>query len=177
MMTTLILCFFAAYLGVLMGFRFALDRVEQARVKVTILRKERVQQIASIREIAKGCIISKRKMRETEQAIDQLTTQARTLESQLKTIQRSDTRLVVLDERRLPEDHRWIVVISGLGGQLPDATGEEAHENWSGSMRFLVWAPTLDRAIHKAATRFPTSRGFKVEAASAPGKTGPSQAA
>jgi hypothetical protein len=116
-------------------------------------------------------------LHETEDAIGDLTAKVRALEDQFKTIQRSDTRLVVLDERRLPEDHRWIVVISGLGDHLPDATGEEAHENWSGSMRFLVWATTLDRAIKKAATRFPSSRGFKVETASAPGKVGPSQAA
>ena len=30
-------------------------------------------------------------------------------------------------------------------------------------MRFLVWATTQQRAMHKAATRYPPSRGFKVE--------------
>jgi len=177
MITTWILCFFAGYLGVLLGFRLALDRVELARAKVAALRKERLQQIVTIRETARGSLATKRKMRENDVTIDQLTTDVRSLEEQLKAIHKSDTRLVVLDERRLPEDHRWIVVISGVGDLLPEATGEEGHENWSGSLRFLVWATTLDRAIQKATIRFPASRGFKVEAASAPGKTGPSQAA
>jgi hypothetical protein len=177
MITTWILSFFAGYLGVLLGFRFALDRVAMARAKVAALRKERLQQIFAIRESARGCLATKRKMRENDVTIDQLAGEVRNLEDQVKAIHKSDTRLVVLDERRLPEDHRWIVVISGVGDLLPDATGEEGHENWSGSLRFLVWATTLDRAIQKAITRFPPSRGFKVEAASAPGKAGPSQAA
>jgi hypothetical protein len=44
-------------------------------------------------------------------------------------------------------------------------------------MRFLVWATTLERAIHKASTRFPASRGFKVEATEASARKDPSQAA
>ena len=41
------------------------------------------------------------------------------LEERLKTVKRADNRLVVLDERRLPEDQPWILGISGPGGLLP----------------------------------------------------------
>ena len=44
-------------------------------------------------------------------------------------------------------------------------------------MRFLVWATTQDRAIDKAVTRFPPSRGFKVEPTDDKVRNGPSQAA
>ena len=44
-------------------------------------------------------------------------------------------------------------------------------------MRFLVWATTQHRAMHKAATRYPQSRGFKVEVIDEKGRNDPSQAA
>ena len=43
-------------------------------------------------------------------------------------------------------------------------------------MRFLVWATNQQRAMHKAATRYPPSRGFKVEVIDEKGRNGPSQA-
>jgi len=177
MITPYILSFFAGYLGILLGFRFALDRVQLARSRVKGLHQDRIRQVAAIRQLAKTSNTSKHKVRDSELLVERLTIEAKSLEEKLKTVKRSDNRLVVLDERRLPEDHQWIVMISGPGGQLPEAKGDERHENWTGHMRFLVWATTLERAIHKAATRFPASRGFKVEATEASARKGPSQAA
>ncbi|UEM23640.1 hypothetical protein JL100_013170 [Skermanella mucosa] len=168
MITTYILCFFTGYLGVLMGLRLALDKVAVARHRVSSLQRDRVRQVAAIREVAKGCRTAKRKAADSDMLVGRLTAEVAKLEEKLKTVRKSDNRLVVLDERRLPEDHRWIVVISGAGGALPEATGEEGNENWSGNLRFLVWATTMERAVKKAATRFPPSRGFKIEVATTP---------
>lgn len=168
MITTYILCFFTGYLGMLMGLRLALDKIAAARQRVNGLQRDRARQVAAIREAAKGCRTAKRKAADSDLLVGRLTAEAAKLEEKLKSIRKSDNRLVVLDERRLPEDHRWIVVISGGGGTLPEATGEEGNENWSGNLRFLVWATTMERAVKKAATRFPASRGFRIEVATAP---------
>jgi hypothetical protein len=175
--TTYILSFFTGYLGVLLGFRFALDRIQTARSRVAGLYKDRILQAAAIRELAKTSLTSKRKVKDSELLVEQLDVEAQLMEERLKTVKRADNRLVVLDERRLPEDQPWVLGISGPGGLLPEAKGDEGHENWTGNMRFLVWATTQDRAIHKAATRFPPSRGFKVEATDDKILKGPSQAA
>jgi hypothetical protein len=44
-------------------------------------------------------------------------------------------------------------------------------------MRFLVWATTQQRAMHKATTRYPPSRGFTVQVLDEKSRNGPSQAA
>ena len=173
MITTYILSFFTGYLG----FRFALDRIQIARSRVAGLHKDRTLQVAAIRELTKTSLASKHKIKDSELLAERLDAEAQSLEERLKTIKRADNRLVVLDERRLPEDHPWILGISGPGGLLPEAKGDEGHENWTGHMRFLVWATTQGRAMHKAATRFPPSRGFKVEATDEKLRKGSSQAA
>jgi hypothetical protein len=175
--TTYILSFFTGYLGVLLGFRFALDRIQIARSRVAGLHKDRTLQVAAIGELTKTSLASKHKIKDSELLAERLDAEAQSLEERLKTIKRADNRLVVLDERRLPEDHPWILGISGPGGLLPEAKGDEGHENWTGHMRFLVWATTQGRAMHKAATRFPPSRGFKVEATDEKLRKGSSQAA
>lgn len=177
MTTTYILSFFTGYLGILLGFRFALDRVQIARRRIATLHKDKILQVASIRELAKTAKVSKRKLKESELLVGRMEAEVRTLEERVGSVKRADNRLVVLDERRLPEDHPWILSISGPGGQLPEAKGDEGHENWTGSMRFLVWATTEKRAVHKAATRYPASRGFKVDILGEKGRNGPSQAA
>jgi hypothetical protein len=175
--TTYILSFFTGYLGVLLGFRFALDRIQIARSRVAGLHKDRTLQVAAIRELTKTSLASKHKIKDSELLAERLDAEAQSLEERLKTIKRAENRLVVLDERRLPEDQPWVLGISGPGGLLPEAKGDEGHENWTGHMRFLVWATTHQRAMHKAATRYPQSRGFKVELIDEKGQNDPSQAA
>jgi hypothetical protein len=175
--STIIYCFFGGYLGVLIGLRQALQKVNSARHEVRNLGRDRARQTAAIRELAKECRGAKRKLNNTMTAADRLAAEAEQLQVKLKGIRKVDNRLVVLDERRLPEDQRWVVTISGKGGTLPEATGDEGHENWTGNLRFLVWATTMDRAIKKAATRFPPSRGFKIEVTGAPDGGDPSKAA
>jgi hypothetical protein len=177
MNTTYILSFFTGYLGVLLGFRFALDRVQVARRHISGLQRDRILQVASIRELAKASSVSKHKLKDSEMLVVRLEAEAQALGERVGSVKKADNRLVVLDERRLPEDHPWILGISGPGGLLPEAKGDEGHENWTGHMRFLVWATTQQRAIHKAATRYPQSRGFKVELIDEKGQNGPSQAA
>src|SRR4051812_27087998 len=103
-----ILSFFTGYLGVLMGFRFALDRIQIARSRVAGLHKDRILQVAAIRELAKTSLTSKRKVKDSELLVERLDAETQSLEERLKTVKRADNRLVVLDERRLPEDHPWI---------------------------------------------------------------------
>jgi hypothetical protein len=177
MITTYILSFFTGYLGILLGFRFALDRVQIARRRIASLHKDRILQAASIRELAKASRLTKHKLKDSELLVEQLEAEAKSLEERVGSVKRADNRLVVLDERRLPEDHPWVLSISGPGGLLPEAKGDEGHENWTGTLRFLVWATTEKRAVHKAATRYPPTRGFKVEVIEDRGRTGPSQAA
>ena len=64
MITTYILSFFTGYLGILMGFRLALDRVQIARRRVASLHKDKILQVASIRELAKAAKVSKHKLKE-----------------------------------------------------------------------------------------------------------------
>ena len=177
MITTYILSFFTGYLGILMGFRLALDRVQIARRRVASLHKDKILQVVSIRELAKSARASKHKLKDSEMLVERLEVEAKALEERVGSVKRADNRLVVLDERRLPEDHPWILNISGPGGLLPEAKGDEGHENWTGSMRFLVWATNQKRAVHKAATRYPPSRGFTVEVLEEQSMGGPSQAA
>jgi hypothetical protein len=177
MITTYILSFFTGYLAVLLGFRFALDRVQIARRHISVLKKDRILQVASIRELAKASRVSKHKLKDSELLVERLEAEAQSLGERVGSVKQADNRLVVLDERRLPEDHAWILGISGPGGLLPEAKGDEGHENWTGHMRFLVWATTQPRAMHKAATRYPPSRGFKVELLEERAQNDPSQAA
>lgn len=115
MITTYILSFFTGYLGILLGFRFALDRVQIARRRIANLHKDKILQVASIRELAKAAKVSKHKLKESELLVGRLETEVRTLEERVGSVKRADNRLVVLDERRLPEDHPWILSISGPG--------------------------------------------------------------
>jgi len=177
MITTYILSFFTGYLGVLLGFRFALDRVQVARRHISGLHKDRILQVASIRELAKASNVTKNKLKDSELLVIRLEAEAQSLGERVGSVKKADNRLVVLDERRLPEDLPWILAISGPGGLLPEAKGDEGHENWTGHMRFLVWATTQPRAMHKAATRYPPSRGFKVEVLEERAENDPSQAA
>ena len=177
MNTTYILSFFTGYLGVLLGFRFALDRVQVARRHISGLHKDRILQVASIRELAKASNVTKNKLKDSELLVIRLEAEAQSLGERVGSVKKADNRLVVLDERRLPEDLPWILAISGPGGLLPEAKGDEGHENWTGHMRFLVWATTQQRAMRKATTRYPQSRGFKVELIDEKDQNGPSQAA
>jgi hypothetical protein len=177
MITTYILSFFTGYLGILMGFRLALDRVQIARRRVASLHKDKILQVVSIRELAKSARVSKHKLKDSELLVEKLEVEAKALGERVGSVKRADNRLVVLDERRLPEDLPWILAISGPGGLLPEAKGDEGHENWTGHMRFLVWATTQQRAMRKATTRYPQSRGFKVELIDEKDQNGPSQAA
>jgi hypothetical protein len=88
-----------------MGFRLALDRVQIARSRIKGLHQDRIRQVAAIRQLGKTSSTTKRKVKDSELLVERLTAEAKLLEERLKTVKRSDNRLVVLDERRLPEDH------------------------------------------------------------------------
>src|SRR5687768_10511880 len=120
MITTYILSFFSGYLGVLLGFRFALDRVQIARQRISALKKDRINQVNSIRELAKASKLTKQKLKDSELLVERLEAEAQSLSERVGSVKRADNRLVVLDERRLPEDHAWILGISGPGGLLPE---------------------------------------------------------
>jgi hypothetical protein len=74
--TNYILSFFTGYLGVLLGFRFALDRIQTARSRVAGLYKDRILQAAAIRELAKTSLTSKRKVKDSELLVEQLDVEA-----------------------------------------------------------------------------------------------------
>jgi hypothetical protein len=70
MITTYILSFFTGYLGILLGFGFALDRVQVARRHISGLHKDRIHQVASIRELAKASNVSKHKLKDSELLVE-----------------------------------------------------------------------------------------------------------
>jgi hypothetical protein len=167
---------FAAYLGILFGFRPAIDKIDRARKQILLLRRDLQHKVKTIRELAVSCLRIKRHMRALAYRQQQVEAEIRRTEEQLDALLRHSTRLVVMDERRLAEDQRFVVTVSGEDRALPEAVGDEGNESWDGSLRFMVWAPTVERAIYKALIRYPQSRGFKIDDAQ-PWKEGSVRAA
>lgn len=121
------------------------------RLEGTIVRLKREEENFNkeITEIVEKLTVQRRKQAEVQQALADAT--------QLK----QRPRLLILSDRRNPNDKDWLVVVVNSQIAEIDASHPLA-QDWRNGREYLVWAESERDAIERATRRFSAKPGFTV---------------
>lgn len=163
-------------LATLLGIVFGLAAAAQVLATISRrIRRVRAGHAARIKQVEDAS----RYVRERAKASLDLKREERTMKRELvdisgsidigeKTVQEkksAEILLHVLDERRNPGDHAYIVSVRHPRfADIARHPPAEVATSWAEGRRFLVWAGSPKTAAAKSGVRFPTDRGYAVGA-------------
>lgn len=120
------------------------------RLEGTIVRLQREEEAINkeIAEIGESLMAQRRKQSEVQQALVEAT-------------QKRRPRLLILSDRRNPNDREWLVVVTN--SQIAEIDGSHPlAQEWRTGREYLVWAESDREAAERAARRFNAKPGFAV---------------
>jgi hypothetical protein len=135
----------------------AWSRVKDGKRRARALIKKRGEQVQRIKKLAAATMVGKRDLRRLTGEYEDLRQDCADLEGRIQTVSRADNRLFVLEERRVPADNSWVVLVTAQQA----AETPRSVRGWS-SRKFLVWAPDAEAARVKAERRYPPANGFGI---------------
>lgn len=82
-------------------------------------------------------------------------------QEQVGRLERTQSHLYVLDDHRQPDDGAYVVKVRHPDfTQVAPGAPPELVGSWSQGRRFVLWAADPARALRRAATRCPASKGY-----------------
>ncbi|MFM2043754.1 MAG: hypothetical protein RLY86_2330 [Pseudomonadota bacterium] len=150
-------------LAILVGiasFAWSLDRslnkVRGAKARYKAIMAKRQAQVDRLKKAALQTLYLKRERSQLRQSRDELREDCDRLEAERRHVARPENRIFVLDERRMPVDQGWIILLEA-------PTGDYArHVPWTGARRFMVWSPDEEGARIKIHRRYQETHGFRI---------------
>ncbi|MFM2042137.1 MAG: hypothetical protein RLY86_713 [Pseudomonadota bacterium] len=160
----------AAWIGIIAGIAAAAQvfatvtrRIRQVRA----LHQGRLRQVADlsreVREKARATLDLRREEKAMAKEMQDLSGHIDTGEQVVQRKRAAESFIHVLDERRNPGDHPFLVTIRHPNfAEIARHPPRDVVGSWSDGRRYLVWANAPKMAGAKAAMRFNADRGFQV---------------
>ena len=138
-----------------------LDSMTVRREKMAVAVKE---QARGIRSLGRETMHQKRQQQVLVRERDRLIEKNNEATDIIKQMTAVDCRIHVLDDRRSANDLSWITVIKHQGFKahiMPEST-DNVDKQWRVGYRYVVWAPTKERALDKVELTYGAAAGFSV---------------
>ena len=138
-----------------------LDNMTVRREKMAVAIRE---QARAIRLIGRESLHLKRQQQSLIQQRDRLIEKNNEATDVIRQMTAVDCRIHVLDDRRSANDLSWIAVVkhqSFKADILPEST-DSVDKQWRVGYRYVVWAPTKERALDKVEATYGAAAGFTI---------------
>lgn len=136
-------------------------RVVHSRLPSRVMQPRMAQLSKSIRQRGRRAMLLHQNARHEVHAAEITGLKVAEEKEQVSRLERTQSQLYVLDDHRQPGDEAYVIKIGHPDfQQVAPGAPPELVDSWSRGRRFVLWATDPARALRRAATRCPASKGY-----------------